>query len=106
MFFFFFFNDTATTEFYTLSLHDALPIYTVRTLNGPGGPGIQRATWNFAGKTPPPQPLSPSQKRDSTLIVARIAVVFDSLAKAGMPAAQLDPIKDALLKGDVQGLAA
>src|SRR5690349_23734880 len=25
-FFFFFFNDTATTEIYTLSLHDALPI--------------------------------------------------------------------------------
>src|SRR5256886_16915918 len=29
---FFFFNDTATTEIYTLSLHDALPIYS-----GPGG---------------------------------------------------------------------
>src|SRR5215468_12759953 len=28
--FFFFFNDTATTEIYTLSLHDALPI----SLNG------------------------------------------------------------------------
>src|SRR5215208_8260093 len=26
--FFFFFNDTATTEIYTLSLHDALPILT------------------------------------------------------------------------------
>src|SRR2546425_8204785 len=26
---FFFFNDTATTEIYTLSLHDALPIYSV-----------------------------------------------------------------------------
>ena len=26
---FFFFNDTATTEIYTLSLHDALPIYAV-----------------------------------------------------------------------------
>src|SRR5438477_12717746 len=25
--FFFFFNDTPTTEIYTLSLHDALPIY-------------------------------------------------------------------------------
>ena len=25
--FFFFFNDTSTTEIYTLSLHDALPIY-------------------------------------------------------------------------------
>src|SRR5258708_21972560 len=26
--FFFFFNDTATTEIYTLSLHDALPIWS------------------------------------------------------------------------------
>src|SRR3712207_7779979 len=31
---FFFFNDTATTEIYTLSLHDALPIYP----NRPFGP--------------------------------------------------------------------
>src|SRR2546430_11724561 len=30
MFFFFFFNDTATTEIYTLSLHDALPILSDR----------------------------------------------------------------------------
>src|SRR5256885_17011318 len=29
---FFFFNDTATTEIYTLSLHDALPICTAQTL--------------------------------------------------------------------------
>src|SRR3712207_8067385 len=28
---FFFFNDTATTEIYTLSLHDALPIFTAWT---------------------------------------------------------------------------
>src|SRR2546426_6730146 len=28
--FFFFFNDTATTEIYTLSLHDALPIWGIR----------------------------------------------------------------------------
>src|SRR3712207_6923401 len=28
---FFFFNDTATTEIYTLSLHDALPIFARRT---------------------------------------------------------------------------
>src|SRR5260370_14795417 len=27
---FFFFNDTATTEIYTLSLHDALPIFALR----------------------------------------------------------------------------
>src|SRR5256885_16415380 len=30
---FFFFNDTATTEIYTLSLHDALPIYLTLTSN-------------------------------------------------------------------------
>ena len=31
---FFFFNDTATTEIYTLSLHDALPILGVRDHDG------------------------------------------------------------------------
>src|SRR5688572_31830259 len=33
-FLFFFFNDTATTEIYTLSLHDALPIFneTLRSM--------------------------------------------------------------------------
>src|SRR5258705_6044215 len=31
---FFFFNDTATTEIYTLSLHDALPIFADRALPG------------------------------------------------------------------------
>src|SRR5260370_22487590 len=30
--FFFFFNDTATTEIYTLSLHDALPILVLLPL--------------------------------------------------------------------------
>src|SRR5215469_16033169 len=32
---FFFFNDTATTEIYTLSLHDALPISQQVTAQGP-----------------------------------------------------------------------
>src|SRR2546422_7213906 len=31
--FFFFFNDTATTEIYTLSLHDALPISDRREID-------------------------------------------------------------------------
>src|SRR2546427_8830578 len=35
--FFFFFNDTATTEIYTLSLHDALPIFTVLTSHDADG---------------------------------------------------------------------
>src|ERR1019366_10781568 len=32
--YFFFFNDTATTEIYTLSLHDALPIWQRRRRRG------------------------------------------------------------------------
>src|SRR5438552_18893054 len=39
--FFFFFNDTATTEIYTLSLHDALPICP-RAARGDPGPGQRR----------------------------------------------------------------
>src|SRR3712207_826726 len=35
---FFFFNDTATTEIYTLSLHDALPICAPRSLVGEAAP--------------------------------------------------------------------
>src|SRR2546430_17328199 len=31
VFLLFFFNDTATTEIYTLSLHDALPIFLARS---------------------------------------------------------------------------
>src|SRR3712207_8572401 len=31
----FFFNDTATTEIYTLSLHDALPILNIPYITGP-----------------------------------------------------------------------
>src|SRR6266496_6628024 len=38
MLFFFFFNDTATTEIYTLSLHDALPISRARSTHGPSAP--------------------------------------------------------------------
>src|SRR3712207_7028752 len=45
----FFFNDTATTEIYTLSLHDALPISVLRRpVHRPGGahaqhPAVPRA---------------------------------------------------------------
>src|SRR2546430_10766099 len=43
MLYFFFFNDTATTEIYTLSLHDALPILTYSYM-GMYCEGMARAT--------------------------------------------------------------
>src|SRR6266853_5020163 len=41
--FFFFFNDTATTEIYTLSLHDALPISPAAPW--PGHPPARASRW-------------------------------------------------------------
>src|SRR5438132_12189706 len=49
---FFFFNDTATTEIYTLSLHDALPIWTAR--RRPPRSGLSR---------PPPRRTMPGRVR-------------------------------------------
>src|SRR2546426_3277174 len=46
--FFFFFNDTATTEIYTLSLHDALPILvegTARSTHTAGADLPQGHDW-------------------------------------------------------------
>src|SRR3989442_5436713 len=51
-FFLFFFNDTATTEIYTLSLHDALPIYVP-------APAVQPAK-KAVVKPPPPKPAAPT----------------------------------------------
>src|SRR5258708_29450154 len=38
---FFFFNDTATTEIYTLSLHDALPIFVVEEISDVAKGGVE-----------------------------------------------------------------
>src|SRR2546429_2390664 len=52
--FFFFFNDTATTEIYTLSLHDALPIFFKNFFNADVFLGkriseqVVEASWNVA----------------------------------------------------------
>src|SRR5262245_65571724 len=42
--FFFFFNDTATTEIYTLSLHDALPIFLLVELAPISDPALVPST--------------------------------------------------------------
>src|SRR5258708_12140601 len=44
LFFFFFFNDTATTEIYTLSLHDALPIWSASSPRSSASTRSLRAT--------------------------------------------------------------
>src|SRR5690348_17769140 len=48
----FFFNDPATTEIYTLSLHDALPIYRRARGRLPGGPAAAGGTDPRVGGPP------------------------------------------------------
>src|SRR3712207_8722756 len=72
---FFFFNDTATTEIYTLSLHDALPIsYVLRgrhqrspslriSTTAPFGPGTEPRT---SSRLSPGRTSTTSRDRKST----------------------------------------
>src|SRR5574340_1388793 len=59
---FFFFNDTATTEIYTLSLHDAAPGYPELCLGpgpaaaGPGFRGVLQRGRGAARRAPDPDP--------------------------------------------------
>src|SRR3712207_8839181 len=55
MFVFFFFNDTATTEIYTLSLHDALPICPQLLQVQPGVGAAHRVERPGGGDVPRPQ---------------------------------------------------
>src|SRR3712207_8577869 len=52
---FFFFNDTATTEIYTLSLHDALPIYGGEPLSAREGLRSHRVHREVAVSQPEPR---------------------------------------------------
>src|SRR2546430_7394545 len=63
--FFFFFNDTATTEIYTLSLHDALPIFKSAGggLHGRGRAQAERAP---AGRSPRRHRVRRNRDRKST----------------------------------------
>src|SRR3712207_6866797 len=79
--FFFFFNDTATTEIYTLSLHDALPI-SVRGDHAGGDAAARqhRAGAGRAGADPragdgvqpgQPQPVLPRSEEHTSELQSR-----------------------------------
>src|SRR5690348_18232349 len=72
---FFFFNDTATTEIYTLSLHDALPISdpgrpSAAPQGRPRGSGQGRSRLAPAGVAPA-MPTGPPSRRVAVLPAAR-----------------------------------
>src|SRR5256885_3410381 len=65
-FLFFFFNDTATTEIYTLSLHDALPISGHRRRRRSQFGGRTGTTTRRARSTPLPGRSPPRRAPAST----------------------------------------
>src|SRR4026208_1334045 len=73
-FFFFFCNDTATTEIYTLSLHDALPIYKLplRSLKG-NAPDLEAGL--FKGLETPIRSEERFSRNAETDIVCRLLLV-------------------------------
>src|SRR3712207_7545891 len=66
--FFFFFNDTATTEIYTLSLHDALPIF-------------------FSSRVVMPLSRTRATCSSATSMISRVDAVLVKVEMAKMPAA-------------------
>src|SRR2546422_11119354 len=91
--FFFFFNDTATTEIYTLSLHDALPIFQIRRKIGMV---FQK-----------PNPFPTMSVFDNVVVGLRLAgireraVLHEAAERALRQAALWDEVKDALGKSGV-----
>src|SRR6266496_6375843 len=67
--FFFFFNDTATTEIYTLSLHDALPITVWREHTR----RLPSRTSTLTGKAPSSLPTSPPVSASESTTTTRPA---------------------------------
>src|SRR3712207_8592746 len=69
--FFFFFNDTATTEIYTLSLHDALPIWRPPTCTSSARTCAPAAAWATSTRparspTGQPAPSRPPRSEEHT----------------------------------------
>src|SRR5215467_15179517 len=84
-FFFFFFNDTATTEIYTLSLHDALPIFADGEVDrSPCGSGTcaRLAILAAGGRLPAGTVL----QHDSIIGSTFTATVLDTVDAGGRPA--------------------
>src|SRR2546425_11875202 len=68
--FFFFFNDTATTEIYTLSLHDALPI--LRRQLPLAYPMARTSTIT----TPGGSPVRANRPAESVVVVRRVPIIW------------------------------
>src|SRR3712207_8306346 len=69
----FFFNDTATTEIYTLSLHDALPIFALA-----GAAALSHDLWvNVVRDGEAPEREQLRVARVATVVMGALAIILD-----------------------------
>src|SRR2546427_13046875 len=84
---FFFFNDTATTEIYTLSLHDALPISLASRSPSPSAMGMP----STSRRSTPPASSTRSEEHTSELqsqsnLVCRLLLEKKKMSDGRSPA--------------------
>src|SRR5476651_2911256 len=93
---FFFFNDTATTEIYTLSLHDALPISTMP-------PGLDTCVFANSGTEANRSEEHTSELQSRQYLVCRlllekkktiIIILYTSLKKRSDPRIKIQTMPD------------
>src|SRR2546430_5699378 len=83
---YFFFNDTATTEIYTLSLHDALPISSRRSPCPAPGTPCGRPSWRSEEHT--------SELQSQSNLVCRLLLEKKTEAASSPAASCSDKRKD------------
>src|SRR2546428_5946949 len=96
-YFFFFFNDTATTEIYTLSLHDALPIWSPPTARWDVTPSWRARRPTRTCRSPSaslPSPSARSEEHTSELqsrsdLVCRLLLEKKKKIKSSMRSCQV-----------------
>src|SRR2546430_11358840 len=94
---FFFFNDTATTEIYTLSLHDALPISRARNIidTAPTTFSFEAVSWanGFAQIAIDPRQGTKSRSEEHTLNSSHSQISYAVFCLKKKTAAQPDHIR-------------
>src|SRR5436309_13968005 len=81
----FFFNDTATTEIYTLSLHDALPISHVGVRSAEKAIAIANALTGYVPHFLAISASSPYWMGRDTGLASSRSKIFEQLPTAGLP---------------------
>ncbi|HET7275416.1 MAG TPA: hypothetical protein VFI91_09660 [Longimicrobiaceae bacterium] len=76
---------------------------TVQTLEGPASSGLHRVYWGLMGEGDP-EPLSPSEHRDSIQAAALLIAVADSMIAEGGNEAAIDSVLTMLQSGEIESL--